>query len=163
MSKPDSDTAFAAELSSAADEFGQLQAGHHKAAPLTLGDLRLWRQRLGVSPHSMARALGISMRQFESLESGNWQALPGSSFVRPVLFAYGRRLGLHDREALEQLLPATMRHQVADLHSDIDDRRIKPKGLLGFAHGGSGSVFAWLCLIFAFLAALIHYFGRSSA
>lgn len=110
----------------------------------------------------MAKALGVSMSQFESLENGDWQSLPGTSFVRPVLFAYGRRLGMHDTGALEQLLPATMRHQVADLHSDIDHRRIKPKGLLGFAHGGAGSALAWLSLILACIFVLIHYFGRPS-
>jgi hypothetical protein len=46
------------------------------------------------------------------------------------------------------------------LHADIDDRRIKPKGLLGFAHGGSGSVFAWFCLIVACAVVLVHFFGR---
>jgi cytoskeletal protein RodZ len=108
----------------------------------------------------MAQGLGLSAKQFESLEAGDWQALPGAAFVRSVLFAYARRLGIDQRDMVEQLLPEDYRHRIADLHADIDDRRIKPKGLLGFAHGGSGSVFAWFCLILASAVVLVHFFGR---
>jgi len=123
-------------------------------------DLRHRRQKLGISPNEMAQGLGLSAKQFESLEAGDWQALPGAAFVRSVLFAYARRLGIDQRDRVEQLLPEDYRHRIADLHADIDDRRIKPEGLLGFAHGGSGSVFAWFCLILASAVVLVHFFGR---
>ena len=123
-------------------------------------DLRHRRQKLGISPQEMAQGLGLRMKQFEHLERGEWDELPGAAFVRSVLFAYGRRLGIDQRDILEQMLPNDFRHRVADLHADVDDRRIRPKGLLGFAHGGSGSFFAWVCLILASLLVLVHYFGR---
>lgn len=123
-------------------------------------DLRHRRQKLGISPQEMAQGLGLSVKQFEHLERGEWDELPGPAFVRSVLFAYGRRLGIDQRDVLEQMLPNDFRHRVADLHADVDDRRIRPKGLLGFAHGGSGSFFAWVCLILASLLVLVHYFGR---
>jgi cytoskeletal protein RodZ len=128
--------------------------------PQSMLDLRHRRQKLGMSPQAMAQGLGLSVRQFECLEAGDWQALPGAAFVRSVLFAYARRLGLDDRDLLEKLLPEDYRHHRADLHADTDHRRIKPKGLLGFAHGGSGSVLAWCCLILSSAVVLIHFFGR---
>ena len=128
--------------------------------PLSMLDLRYRRQRLGISAQEMAQALGINQKQFESLEAGDWQALPGAAFSRSVLFAYGRRLGLDRRDLLEPLLPDDLRQRVLDLHSEVDDRRIRPKGLMGFAHGGSGSVLAWICLVLASLSVLVHYFGR---
>lgn len=128
--------------------------------PKSMLDLRHRRQKLGISPQAMAQGLGLSLKQFECLEAGDWQALPGAAFVRSVLFAYARRLGMDDREAVEQLLPEDYRHRVAELHADIDHRRIKPKGLLGFAHGGSGSALAWCCLMLTSAVVVIHFFGR---
>ena len=42
----------------------------------------------------VAQALKLGARQVEALESGNWQALPGSTFIRGFVRNYARLLGL---------------------------------------------------------------------
>lgn len=125
--------------------------------------LRALRIARGVDAYDMAAHLGVSMRQLEAIEEGRWEELPGPAFVRPLLFAYGRRIEVHDRALLMALLPRAM-HLADDaetaLHGDPHAGRILPRGLLGFAHGGAGRGLVWVCLALAGSLLMIHFYAR---
>lgn len=52
--------------------------------------LRLAREALGISGLEIAHTLKLGPRQVEALESGNWQGLPGNTFVRGFVRNYAR-------------------------------------------------------------------------
>jgi len=52
------------------------------------------RQARGLSVAEAAQTLKLGVRQVEALESGNWQALPGSTFIRGFVRNYARLLGM---------------------------------------------------------------------
>ncbi|MCL2524703.1 MAG: helix-turn-helix domain-containing protein [Betaproteobacteria bacterium] len=63
--------------------------------PPTVGEqLAAVRQGRGLSIGDVAQALKLGSRQVEALENGNWQALPGPTFVRGFVRNYARLLGL---------------------------------------------------------------------
>lgn len=52
------------------------------------------RQARGLDVAEVAQALKLGVRQVEALEWGNWQALPGQTFIRGFVRNYARLLGL---------------------------------------------------------------------
>jgi len=52
--------------------------------------LRLAREALGISALDIAHTLKLGPRQVEALETGNWQGLPGNTFVRGFVRNYAR-------------------------------------------------------------------------
>lgn len=75
-------------------------------APLTVGErLRAAREARGMDADSLATALKLSRRQIEALESGDWQGLPGHTFIRGFVRNYARVVQV-DAESLLRDLPA---------------------------------------------------------
>ena len=52
--------------------------------------LRLAREALGISALDIAHTLKLGPRQVEALEAGNWQGLPGNTFVRGFVRNYAK-------------------------------------------------------------------------
>jgi len=122
--------------------------------------LRALRIARGVDAHDMATHLGVPLRQLDAIEEGRWEELPGAAFVRPLLFAYGRRIGVEDRRLLVRLLPRELQEPDSMLQSDAQQSRLLPRGLLGFAHGGAGRGLVWLSLALSASMVVIHFYAR---
>jgi cytoskeleton protein RodZ len=122
--------------------------------------LRALRIAHGVDAHDMAAHLGVPLRQLDAIEEGRWEELPGAAFVRPLLFAYGRRIGVEDRRLLVRLLPGELQDIDSTLQSDSQQSRLLPRGLLGFAHGGAGRGLVWLSLALLASMVVIHFYAR---
>ncbi|PKO34499.1 MAG: hypothetical protein CVU34_07025 [Betaproteobacteria bacterium HGW-Betaproteobacteria-7] len=61
------------------------------------------RQSRGLAVVDVAQALKLGVRQVEALESGDWQALPGQTFIRGFVRNYARLLGLDAAPLMAQL------------------------------------------------------------
>lgn len=65
--------------------------------------LRLAREALGMSATDMAHTLKLGQRQLEALEAGNWQGLPGNTFVRGFVRNYARIVNMNPEPLMAQL------------------------------------------------------------
>ncbi|HEX6734493.1 MAG TPA: helix-turn-helix domain-containing protein, partial [Azonexus sp.] len=61
------------------------------------------RQARGLEIADVAQALKLGARQVEALESGNWQALPGHTFIRGFVRNYARLLGMDAAALMTEL------------------------------------------------------------
>lgn len=70
----------------------------------TVGEqLRVAREARGVTLAEVAQTLKLGVRQLEAVEAGNWQALPGATFIRGFVRNYARLLGIDPLPLMEQL------------------------------------------------------------
>jgi len=122
--------------------------------------LRALRIAYGVDAHDMATHLGVSLRQLDAIEEGRWEELPGPAFVRPALFAYGRRIGVEDRGLLLGLLPRALQDADPALPCDTSASRILVRGMFGFAQGGAGRGLVWVSLALVASFVVIHFYAR---
>lgn len=65
--------------------------------------LRLAREARGLELGDMAQALKLGLRQVEALESGNWNLLPGNTFIRGFVRNYARLMQLDPTPLMAQL------------------------------------------------------------
>lgn len=128
------------------------------AAIASTADLVAAREARGWSASDVAAKLGMSSRQIEAIERGDWGALPGQAFVRGAIRAYGKALAADVAPlvatvgapgATPELRPA------ASLEAPMPRR-----GALGFDSGGSGSRLTWILLGVLGVIAIATYFGR---
>ena len=61
------------------------------------------RQTRGMAVVDVAQTLKLGVRQVEALEAGDWQALPGQTFIRGFVRNYARLLGLDTAPLMVQL------------------------------------------------------------
>lgn len=102
----------------------------HLEMPGVGAQLRAAREALGIPVQDVASALKLGVRQLEALESGNWQLLPGATFVRGFVRNYARLVHLDPRPLMLQL-DATLEKPVMRLgDADIHQARMP--------HGGAG-------------------------
>ena len=76
--------------------------------------LRLAREMRSLSVSDVAQTLKLGTRQVEALESGNWQGLPGQTFVRGFVRNYARMLQI-DPVPLMDLLDVSLEKPAASL------------------------------------------------
>lgn len=124
----------------------------------TAAELVAAREARGLSADDIQRQLKIHRTQLEALERGEWDLLPGLSFVRAILRSYGRAIDAD----VEPLLTAIGGHAVStDIKASASLRApIRSNGMLGFGSGGSGSRWTWLSLLVLLVMALGLFFGR---
>ena len=65
--------------------------------------LRLAREMRSLSVSDVAQTLKLGARQVEALENGDWQGLPGQTFVRGFVRNYARMLQIDPTPLMEQL------------------------------------------------------------
>ena len=65
--------------------------------------LRLAREMRSLSVSDVAQTLKLGPRQVEALENGDWQALPGQTFIRGFVRNYARMLQIDQAALMEQL------------------------------------------------------------
>lgn len=116
--------------------------------------LRAAREALGISMQDVANALKLGERQLEALEGGNWQLLPGSTFVRGFVRNYARLVHLDPLPLMRQL-DATLEKPVMRLgDADIHQARM-PQGGSGISRRDRVVVLAGGALLV--LAGLIYF------
>lgn len=65
--------------------------------------LRLAREMRQMTVDDVALALKLGPRQVEALEHGNWQGLPGQTFIRGFVRNYARLLQIDPAPLMDQL------------------------------------------------------------
>lgn len=65
--------------------------------------LRHAREKSGISLASLAQTLKLGQKQLESLESGEWDKLPGPTFIRGFVRNYARIVQLDPDQLMQQL------------------------------------------------------------
>jgi cytoskeleton protein RodZ len=65
--------------------------------------LRLAREMRSLSVSDVAQTLKLGPRQVEALENGDWQGLPGQTFIRGFVRNYARMLQIDSAALMEQL------------------------------------------------------------
>lgn len=65
--------------------------------------LRAAREARGISLHEIANTLKLGARQVEGLENGDWQALPGHTFIRGFVRNYARLVELDPAPLMGEL------------------------------------------------------------
>lgn len=124
----------------------------------TPSELVAAREARGLSAADMQRQLKLHISQLEALERGEWDALPGLSFVRGILRAYARVLEVD----IDPLLRTIGGHGAStDLHATSLSEPIRRAGIMGFDHGGSGNSWTWIALTLVALVAVSLFFGRA--
>lgn len=73
------------------------------AAPSVGNQLKAAREAKQMSVGDIAIALKLTSRQVEALENGNWQGLPGQTFIRGFVRNYARLLQLDSAPLMSQL------------------------------------------------------------
>jgi cytoskeleton protein RodZ len=74
------------------------------ARPLTVGEqLRTAREAKAIKIADLAQSMKLGVRQLEALEAGDWQALPGATFVRGFVRNYARLVGVDPLPLMTQL------------------------------------------------------------
>ncbi len=89
--------------------------------------LRVAREMRQMSVDEVAQALKLGPRQVVALESGNWQGLPGQTFVRGFVRNYARLLQI-DPAPLMDHLDATLEKPVDSLHVPAGRPATMPSG-----------------------------------
>lgn len=73
------------------------------AMPSVGEQLAAARQARGLAVVDIAQTLKLGVRQVEALEGGDWQALPGQTFIRGFVRNYGRLVGVDPALLMAQL------------------------------------------------------------
>lgn len=124
----------------------------------SLADLVRLREAKGFTASLMSSRLRLAPRQIAALEAGEWQALPGRTFIRSSLRSYGRLIDADVAPLLDAIEAQLPGGEV--LKPDSDLRRPMPReGALGFGGGGSGSRWVWLLLLLVGIVALAFFYG----
>ncbi|MFT3804391.1 MAG: helix-turn-helix domain-containing protein [Burkholderiaceae bacterium] len=118
------------------------------------------RESRGLSTEDIQRQLKLHPRQVHAIETGDWAALPGLSFIRGTVRNYGKIVGVDVEPLLESISGTT---KAAELRSAASlDEPLRPGGMMGFGNGGSGSRWIWALVVLAALIALVLFFGRDA-
>lgn len=65
--------------------------------------LRVAREARGIKAHEVAAALKLGVRQVQALEAGDWQSLPGHTFIRGFVRNYARLVQIDASPLMTQL------------------------------------------------------------
>jgi cytoskeleton protein RodZ len=120
------------------------------------------REARGLAQADLAARLGMVPRQVQAMERGEWRALPGRSFARSALRAYGRVLGLNVEPLLEAI-DADYGVQNEPINRPALDRPMPRRGVLGFSSSGSGNWLTWTVLIVVGLVVVAFFFGGGAS
>lgn len=128
-----------------------------KTQVATPQDLAAAREGRGMSQVDISQRIKLQVRQVNALEQGQWDALPGKSFVRGALRSYGKLLDADVTPLLESIGGFAEPAQVHGMRS-LDASISKSSGR-GFNSGGRGSPIFWVIAGLIGVVALVLYFG----
>ena len=136
----------------------QAEAPAAGAVVSSLADLVRLREAKGFTASLVSSRLRLAPRQIAAIEAGDWQALPGRTFIRSSLRSYGRLIEADVAPLLDAIEAQLPGGEV--LKPDSDLRRPMPReGALGFGGGGSGSRWVWMLLVLVGIIALAFFYG----
>ena len=113
--------------------------------------LRVAREARHLTVSDVAQTLKLGSRQVEALENGNWEGLPGQTFIRGFVRNYARLLQI-DPAPLMDLLDTSLEKQGDSLHVPASRPMAMPTG---HPRRDRTVVFAGIALV---VAALVAYF-----
>lgn len=116
--------------------------------------LRLARETRGLSILDIAQTLKLGTRQVEALESGDWQILPGNTFVRGFVRNYARIVQI-DSAPLMDLLEGSLTKPVTNLA--INDQSLSQMPQAGRSVSGRDRMVIFAGLFLVVLAALAYF------
>lgn len=120
------------------------------------------REARGLAQSDLAARLGMVPRQIQAIERADWRALPGRSFARSALRAYGRAVSVN----VESLLVAIDAEYGVDgepINRPALDQPIPRRGVLGFSASGSGHWLTWTVLAVVGLIVVAFFFGGGAS
>lgn len=121
--------------------------------------LRVAREVRHLTVSDVAQTLKLGARQVEALENGDWQGLPGQTFIRGFVRNYARLLQI-DPAPLMDLLDNSLEKQGDSLHVPTSRPMAMPTG---HPRRDRTVVFAGVALVVAALAAYFLLPGDLSA
>lgn len=90
------------EQTSLANPAEGAEAGYQAVTPV--GELlRSGREARGLGKADIAQTLKLGVRQVEALEAGNWESLPGATFIRGFVRNYARLVQLDSEPLMREL------------------------------------------------------------
>lgn len=116
--------------------------------------LRLAREARGLSVLDIAQTLKLGSRQVEALESGDWQILPGNTFVRGFVRNYARIVQI-DSAPLMDLLEGLLTKTVSNLA--INEQSLSQMPQVGRTVSGRDRMVIFAGLFLVVLAALAYF------
>lgn len=129
----------------------------HKTQVATPADLAAAREARGMSQVDISHRIKLQVRQVNALEEGQWEALPGKSFVRGALRSYAKLLDVDVAPLLESIGGFAEPTQVHGMHA-LQSSMSRASGH-GFNGGGRGSPILWVIAGLVGVVALVLYFG----
>lgn len=116
--------------------------------------LRLAREAKGLSVLDIAQTLKLGARQVDALESGDWQILPGNTFVRGFVRNYARIVQI-DPAPLMGLLEGVLAKPVSNLA--VNEQSLSQMPQTGRKVTGRDRMVMFAGLILVVLAALAYF------
>ena len=132
----------------------------HKAQVASPAELAAAREARGMSQLDISQRIKLQVKQVNALEEGQWEALPGKSFVRGALRSYGKLLDVDVAPLLESIGGFAEPAQVQGM-KPLDAPLSRSSGL-GFNGGGRGSTILWVIAGLIGVVALVLYFGSDT-
>lgn len=123
----------------------------------TPADLAAAREARGLSPVDISQRIKLQVRQVNALEEGQWDALPGKSFVRGALRSYGKLLDVDVTALLGSIGGIAESTQVQSLRP-MDSSVSRASGL-GLDGGSRGTPILWVIAGLVGVVAVVLYFG----
>lgn len=130
-----------------------------KAQVATPAELAAAREARGMSQIDISHRIKLQIKQVNALEQGQWEALPGRSFVRGALRSYGRLLGVDVAPLLESIGGFAEPALAPVLGSQPLEATLSRSSGMGFNGGGRGSPLVWVIACLAGVVGLVLYFG----
>jgi cytoskeleton protein RodZ len=128
-----------------------------KTQVATPSELAAAREARGMSQLDISQRIKLQVKQVNALEEGQWEALPGRSFVRGALRSYGKLLDVDVAPLLESIGGFAEPAQVQGMQPL--DAPISRSSGHGFNGGGRGSPILWVIAGLIGVVALVLYFG----
>lgn len=125
-----------------AEEAVVAEAGF-EVTPAVGSMLRDAREARGISLHEMAHTLKLGVRQVEALETGDWQALPGHTFIRGFVRNYARLVEMDPAPLMAQL-DRTLEKPVSRLESVESGSDVMPNSGRGVTRRDRNMIFTGL-------------------
>lgn len=122
--------------------------------PTVGAQLRAAREARGIALQEVASTLKLGARQVEALELGDWQVLPGATFVRGFVRNYARLVQI-DPSPLMAELDAVLEKPVSRLGESDDHQTAMPQGGPGISRRDRAVVLSGGLLVI--LASLVYF------
>ncbi len=120
------------------------------------------RELRGLAQSDLAARLGMVLRQIQAIERGDWRSLPGRSFARSAVRAYGRVVSVNV-ESLLVAIDAEYGVEGEPINRPPLDQPMPRRGVLGFSSSGSGHWLTWTVLAILALTVIAFFFGGGAS